>query len=80
MQSENEIYQKIKQFILKVSRKKSIGDEEDIFEGGIVNSLFAMQLVIFLEKQFNIHVEGKELKQDNFKSIRSIVAYIKNKQ
>ena len=51
MNTENEIYQKLKEFILKVSRRKTIGDDDDIFEGGIVNSLFAMQLVIFLEKQ-----------------------------
>ena len=80
MSSESEIYQEIKQFILRVSRRESIADEEDIFEGGIVNSLFAMQLIIFLEKQFNIHVDGKELKQDNFKNIKSIVAYIINKK
>ncbi len=79
-QSENEIYQKVKEFILKVSRKKSLGDDEDIFEGGIVNSLFAMQLVIFLEKQFHIHIEGKELKRDNFKTIKSIISFIEEKQ
>lgn len=79
MNTENEIYQKLKEFILKVSRRKTIGDD-DIFEGGIVNSLFAMQLVIFLEKQFDIHIDGKDLKADNFKNIRSIVSYIENKQ
>jgi len=39
-----------------------------------------MQLVIFLEKQFDIHIDGKDLKADNFKNIRSIVSYIENKQ
>lgn len=80
MNTENEIYQKLKEFILKVSRRKTIGDDDDIFEGGIVNSLFAMQLVIFLEKQFDIHIDGKDLKANNFKNIRSIVSYIENKQ
>ena len=56
MNTENEIYQKLKEFI------------------------FAMQLVIFLEKQFDIHIDGKDLKADNFKNIRSIVSYIENKQ
>ena len=80
MNTVNEIYQKLKEFILKVSRRKTIGDDDDIFEGVIVNSLFAMQLVIFLEKQFDILIDGKDLKSDNFKNIRSIVSYIENKQ
>ena len=33
MNTENEIYQKLKEFILKVSRRKTIGDDDDIFEG-----------------------------------------------
>lgn len=32
MNTENEIYQKLKEFILKVSRRKTIGDDDDIFE------------------------------------------------
>ena len=76
MNTENEIYQKLKEFILKVSRRKTIGDDDDIFEGGIVNSLFAMQLVIFLEKQFDIHIDGKDLKADNFKKYQILLFHI----
>ena len=44
------------------------------------SSIHYFQLVIFLEKQFDIHIDGKDLKADNFKNIRSIVSYIENKQ
>lgn len=79
MNLEKEVYQQLKEFILKVSRKKDIGDEDDIFDGGIVNSLFAMQLIIFLEKQFDIHIDGTDLKIENFKNIKSIISYIESK-
>jgi methoxymalonate biosynthesis acyl carrier protein len=72
--------EKIREFVLKVCRKQELGDEEDIFESGIINSLFAMQLVLFLEKQFNIHVDGNDLKKDNFKNINVLVSYVEKKK
>lgn len=80
MKEKNMTYQKIREFICKVSRKQELGDEEDIFEGGIVNSLFAMQLVLFLEKQFDIRIQGSELKKDNFRNINTIIRFIEEKQ
>ena len=44
------------EFICKVTRKKQIQIDEDIFEGGIVNSLFAMQLVLFLEYESQVKI------------------------
>lgn len=76
---KNEIYAKTKEFIIKISRRSNLEDDDDIFEGGIINSLFAMQLVIFLEKQFKIQIKGDELKRNNFRTISSIVEYISNK-
>lgn len=49
MNTENEIYQKLKEFILKVSRRKTIGDDDDIFEGGIVNSYLQCNLLFSLK-------------------------------
>lgn len=67
------------EFICKVTRKKQIQIDEDIFEGGIVNSLFAMQLVLFLEKKFGIRISGKDLKQINFRTVNAIDNFIDTK-
>ena len=66
----------IKEFICKVTRKKDIQIDENIFEGGIANSLLAMQLVLFLEKNFCIQIEGKDLRQQNFETINNIENFI----
>ncbi len=47
---------KIKQFVSRFFRKHELQDDDDIFSLGYVNSLFAMQLVMFLEKEFHIRV------------------------
>ena len=49
-----------------------LADEEDIFALGFVNSLFAMELVLFVERRFNLAVSNDELTLDNFRSIKSM--------
>ncbi|MER0241529.1 phosphopantetheine-binding protein [Streptomyces sp. HSW2009] len=51
-------------------------DDEDIFELGFVNSLFAMQLVMFVEKQFGIRVPNQELRLDSFRTIDSMASLV----
>lgn len=70
---------KIKQFLSRFFRKHELLDDDDIFSLGFVNSLFAMQLVMFLEKEFHIRVDNKDLDINNFRSINKIVELIERK-
>ncbi|WP_128893912.1 acyl carrier protein [Longirhabdus pacifica] len=70
---------KVKQFLSKFFRKHELQDDEDIFSLGFVNSLFAMQLVMFLEKEFGIKVDNKDLDMSNFKSINAICELVDRK-
>jgi acyl carrier protein len=56
-----------------------VGDEDDIFKRGIVNSLFAMQLVLFVEREFSIVAERQDLDIRNFSSIAALVAFVEGK-
>ena len=47
-------------------------DDEDIFAAGLVNSLFAMQLVQFVEQEFAIELSNEDLERDNFRTVDSI--------
>jgi acyl carrier protein len=55
-------------------------DDEDIFATGFVNSLFMMQLVLFLEKTFDVVFENEDLDTDNFRSVNAILALLERKQ
>ncbi|MEB9519346.1 acyl carrier protein, partial [Bacillus cereus] len=55
-------------------------DDTEIFEEVLVNSLFAIQLMTFLEKEFAIKVTMDDLDMDNYKSVNSIGNFIRNKQ
>lgn len=54
----------------------SLPDDEDLFGSGLVNSLFAMQLVSFVESEFDLMVDGDDLVIDNFRSVEAISAMI----
>ena len=70
----------IKQFLTRFFRNHELKDDEDIFALGFVNSLLAMQLVGFVEKEFGITVEDDDLDLDNFRTIDNIDALIERKQ
>ncbi len=52
----------------------------EIFEEGLVNSLFAIQLMTFLEKTFQIKVTMDDLDMNNYKSVTAITNFVRNKQ
>jgi acyl carrier protein len=63
---------RIKEFLSRFFKSHDLKPEEDIFALGFVNSLLAMQLVAFVEKEFGVQVEDADLDLDNFRSIQAI--------
>jgi methoxymalonate biosynthesis acyl carrier protein len=71
---------KTKEFLSRYFRNHDLLEDEDIFALGFVNSMMAMQLVAFVEKEFGITVEDEDLELDNFKSIRAIADLVERKR
>ncbi|TMR30961.1 acyl carrier protein [Actinomadura geliboluensis] len=69
--SAAEIEQRIGAF-LEVKTKVTWEREVDLFASGAVSSLFAMELVVFVEGEFGVTVEGADLALDNFRTLRSM--------
>lgn len=70
---------KIKAFISRFFQNYNLSDDEDIFALGFVNSLFAMQLVLFLEKEFSIKIENEDLDLDNFRTVDAMILLVERK-
>ncbi|KMY31607.1 D-alanyl carrier protein [Lysinibacillus xylanilyticus] len=75
-----EIAQKVSGFLTRFFRKYELGRDEDIFSLGFVNSLFATQLIMFLEKEFDITVEPEDMDLNNFRTINAIVEFVERKK
>lgn len=70
---------KLKKFILKYARQNDVEEDANIFEMGFANSLFAIQLIMFVEKEFAVSVENSIFGTDDFNSISSIRRYIESR-
>jgi len=70
---------KIVNFLKRFFRVDTLGFDDDIFEMGYVNSLFSMQLVMFLEKEFDIEIEPEDMNLDNIVTVNKIVNFLNSK-
>jgi methoxymalonate biosynthesis acyl carrier protein len=71
---------KVKSFLSRYFKSHDLQPDEDIFALGFVNSLLAMQLVAFVEKEFGVAVGDEDLDLDNFRSIQAISDLVARKQ
>jgi len=71
---------KIKEFLARFFRNHQLQDDEDIFALGFVNSLLAMQLVNFVEKEFQVSIGDDDLDFENFRTVNNIEALVERKQ
>jgi methoxymalonate biosynthesis acyl carrier protein len=77
--NEAQIKQKVANFMGQHVSLDGLGDDESIFQTKAVNSLFAMQLVLFVEKEFGIQVESEDLELSNFESINAVTGLVARK-
>jgi len=79
-----ELKENIKQFIeanlIVFEDEVEIHDEDNIFQMGYVNSLFAMKLLTYVENEFGITIENDEMDIKNFSTVNNIVGLITKKQ
>jgi acyl carrier protein len=76
---ENEIKETVRGFILNSISIPNLDDDDNLFESGIVNSLFAVQLMTFIEKTFGLEVGMEDLDIENFKSLNAAAAFVLQK-
>ena len=79
----SEIEQKIRQFIaenfmLRQDRAE-LSDTDSLLEAGLIDSTGVLELVGYLESEFQIAVADADIIPENLDSIRTIIAYIGEK-
>lgn len=69
----------IKENLVIFDDEIDFSDDDNIFEKGFVNSLFAMKLLTYIENKFEISIENEDLDIKNFSSVSRIVCLINKK-
>jgi methoxymalonate biosynthesis acyl carrier protein len=50
--------------------------DQDLFASGLVSSMFAMELVVFLEQSYDVMIIGSDLKLDNFRTVHAMTCLV----
>jgi len=77
--AEEKITATVREFIQRSFHGVQVENSDDIFALGFANSLFAMQLVAFVEKEFAIEIDSDDLDMANFRSVDAISALVERK-
>lgn len=70
----------IRRFLRKHIGDAELSDQDDIFARGLVTSLFAMQLVRFLEKTFAIALHDDDLVVERFRSVDAMASLVASRR
>ena len=77
------VHDEIRQFIidnfLMGQDSDSLKDDSSFLEEGVIDSTGVLELVGFLEENYEIKVEDEELIPENLDSIKNICAYLETK-
>jgi methoxymalonate biosynthesis acyl carrier protein len=76
----NEIDVVVREFLAARDTSPAPERDEDLFQSGRLNSLFAIQLMSFVERTFEIEVDVDDLSLANFASIAKITDFVQRKQ
>ncbi|MFI9644803.1 acyl carrier protein [Streptomyces sp. NPDC052040] len=75
-----DIVKTVRTFIGEHVRDTELRDDRDIFATGSVSSLFAVQLVMWVERTFGITVHPTDLDIDNFRTVNDVVRFVESRQ
>jgi acyl carrier protein len=79
----NYVEHKVRRYIidnLLLGNESGLKDNVSLLEAGILDSTGAMELVQFLESNFGIAVEDREISPENLDCVESICAFVQRKQ
>jgi methoxymalonate biosynthesis acyl carrier protein len=57
--------------------KTTVRPEQDLFADGMINSMFALELVVQIENTFDVAVEGRDLDMANFRSVNAMANLVR---
>lgn len=77
---ENVVNDYISREIIQDPAQLPLSNDTSLLDGGILDSLSLLRLVVFLEKQFNITVGESDLLPENFENVNTICGYLRGRE
>lgn len=78
-----ELEQKLRNFILEnylfTDDQSSLNSEDSFLDKGIIDSTGILELIFFIEEEFEIKVEDEEMVPENLDSVNNVINFLKKK-
>lgn len=75
---------KIRNFVIENlllgEEEKDFADDQSFLESGLIDSTGILEVIAFLEEEYEITIEDEEMIPDNLDSIDNIVAFLRTRQ
>ena len=65
--------------ILK-QQKRSLSPEEKLISSGLIDSFHLVDLALFVEDHFGVHIDDSELNASTFDNLNQLVAFIQSRK
>jgi acyl carrier protein len=76
MNTNDIIHKFISTELLQGTGETTLGDDDQLIQSGIIDSLGIMTMLSFLEEEFTLQIPGEDLIPENFASISTIAALV----
>ena len=73
---QQEIKERIYQFRTKLKKADGLEYDTELFKSKYITSLFALQIVQFIEKEFHIKLGRKDITEANFHTINAMAELV----
>jgi acyl carrier protein len=80
MELEEHIRKYVTENLLYVDEDFKYDNDTSFINEGLIDSMGVMELVTYVQSEFDITVEQQEVTPDNFDSVNNLVAFIHRKQ
>lgn len=68
----------IKNFAYGLTNSLHLQDDDSLMDAGIIDSTGVIEIISFIESQFDIYIPLDEVLPENIRSVRSITEFIRN--
>lgn len=77
---KEQLIQFIGQDLLIGMARTDLSEHDDLLGSGLLDSLSVLSLVLFIEREFGVDVPPEDVTVENFLSVATIEAYVRQRQ
>lgn len=70
----------LRAFLGNLCEVSTLGDQDDLFAGGFVNSLYLVSLLNFVQGEFGVVLDEEDFDMANFRSIQAVLDFVARKR